>query len=364
MAKFFVQGTVEPGFEPVKALFTQNIQNGVEANAQLCVYHRGKKVVDLWGSAHGDPDFGPESLVIVFSATKSVTSICMAALVDKGLLKYDDKVSKHWPEFGKHGKENITVADVLRHEAGLPTLSKSLRSENISRACIKANVVGQIIEETIQHFPPDQFGSIREYHAVTRGLILNELFRRVDPRGRTIGEYLRDEISRPLGIDVYIGVDEEDLSRFSNLITWPWPKVMVQSMIPTILGRKIEPNMTAIALKALRIFSNARELEKTMPKRLPVVEGMEKIKNPANIFPNFNTDEVRMGEIPSANGSCTARGLAALAQCILNGGEFESVRILSTAAVEMMHDKPIKRKDFAFSGVQNYFSQGGVNHFK
>ncbi|TRY78501.1 hypothetical protein TCAL_11062 [Tigriopus californicus] len=363
MGKFFVQGTVEPGFEPVKELFARNIQNGTESNAQLCVYHRGRKVVDLWGSACGDPKFGPESLVNVFSATKSVSSICMAALVDRGLLKYEDKVSQHWPAFGKQGKENITVADVLRHEAGLPTLSKSLRREHISRKCIKANVIGQVIEETRPHFPPKSFGSVREYHAVTRGWILNEIFRRVEPKGRTIGEYLRAEISGPLGIDVYIGVEEDELKRFSSLQTWHWSKVMAQSMIPEMFGRKIEPNMATIVLKAFKVVSTSRELERTQPTRQPVVEGMEKIKNPANIFPNFNTKEVRMGEIPSANGSCTARGLAKLAQCILNGGEFNSVRILSTSVVERMQDKPVKRKDFAFSGVQNYFSQGGVNHF-
>jgi hypothetical protein len=124
---------------------------------------------------------------------------------------------------------------------------------------------------------------------------LNEIFRRVEPKGRTIGEYLRAEISGPLGIDVYIGVEEDELKRFSSLQTWHWSKVMAQSMIPEMFGRKIEPNMATIVLKAFKVVSTSRELERTQPTRQPVVEGMEKIKNPANIFPNFNTKEVSGG---------------------------------------------------------------------
>eukprot|EP00095_Tigriopus_kingsejongensis_P003206 maker-scaffold50_size457468-snap-gene-1.14 protein:Tk03206 transcript:maker-scaffold50_size457468-snap-gene-1.14-mRNA-1 annotation:"beta-lactamase class c and other penicillin binding protein" len=362
MGKFFVKGTVEPGFEPVKELFVKNVERGAESNAQLCIYHRGKKVVDLWGSERGDPNFGPDTLMNIFSSTKTITAICIASMVDIGLLSYDEKVVKYWPEFGKHGKDQLTLADILRHEGGMPTLAKTLKWTDFSRENIKNNAIGEVIEDTQPHFPPKEAGTTREYHAMSRGWILNEIFRRVEPSRRTIGEFLLEEISQPLGIDVYIGVPESKLDSFCDLKVWSSGKLMVQSMIPYTLGRKMEPSMGDF-LRVLKVFINARDSMKGEPKRQPLLEGMEKVKNPNQLIPKFNTNEVRLGEMPSANGSCSARGLAKLAQCILNGGEFDDVRILSTTAVENMVDKPLKRFDHAFVGVQSNFSQGGVNHF-
>jgi CubicO group peptidase (beta-lactamase class C family) len=82
----------------------------------LCVYVKGEKVIDLWGSAglSRDPKYGPDTLQIVFSSTKSVTAICIAILVERGHLDYDEKVTKHWPKFGKNGKENLKLCDILR----------------------------------------------------------------------------------------------------------------------------------------------------------------------------------------------------------------------------------------------------------
>ena len=74
-------------------------------------------MIDLWGSAAGpmrDPDYGPDSLQNIFSSSKSIVAICVALLVQRGLLSYDDRIVEHWPEFGRHGKENVTVSDVLR----------------------------------------------------------------------------------------------------------------------------------------------------------------------------------------------------------------------------------------------------------
>ena len=94
------------------------MSTGADVNAQLCVYVGGDLVVDLWGSADAyyepDPNYGADSLQTVFSSTKTLAALCIACLVDRGLIDYEDKVSKHWPEFAQNGKEHIKICDVLR----------------------------------------------------------------------------------------------------------------------------------------------------------------------------------------------------------------------------------------------------------
>ncbi len=126
-------GSVSPGFEPVRDMFESNLRRGSEHNCQLCVYARGRRVVDLWGSAAGDDGYGPDTLQCVFSSGKSLSAACAAVLVGRGRLDYRERVSTYWPEFGKGGKEDITVADVMRHEAGLVSLARTLRWEDMFR---------------------------------------------------------------------------------------------------------------------------------------------------------------------------------------------------------------------------------------
>ena len=158
---------------------------------------------------------------MIFSSGKSVMALAIAMLVDKGLLKYDDKVSQHWPEFGQKGKEDLTVADVLRHEAGLTNLCRLLQKTDALRPSIKKNALGKVIEDTELNFPADNLNedgseSKRKYHALTRGFILNEIHRRVDPMNRTLGELLQQEKDL-IGEDVQCGLDENGLVRLDLL---------------------------------------------------------------------------------------------------------------------------------------------------
>ena len=108
-------------------------------------------------------------------------------LVDQGLLSYDENVYKYWPEFGKHGKEDITLADVLRHEAGLNNLDHTAKLTDFSRENIKANLLGHPVEECAPRWPRVEAGAKnrdgsetrRHYHALTRGWILNEIVRSI-----------------------------------------------------------------------------------------------------------------------------------------------------------------------------------------
>ena len=141
-----VEGSVEKGFEPVKELLARNFASQIEYNAQLCVFHKGKKIIDIWGSGIGDNTYGPDTLQTVFSSTKSVTAIVIAVGVDRGFLDYNQKVTTYWPEFGTNGKGDVTLADVLRHEAGLPGFTQRFEWEDILPEQIKKNAVGKVIE--------------------------------------------------------------------------------------------------------------------------------------------------------------------------------------------------------------------------
>ena len=113
-------------------------------------------------------------------------------------MDYNEKVCTYWPSFGQNGKENITLADVLRHESGLANLDHIFAKDDFYLENIKANKPGKIFEKSVQQFPDridgleENIKTNREYHILTRGVILNEIVRRVDPKGRTIGEILRE----------------------------------------------------------------------------------------------------------------------------------------------------------------------------
>ena len=348
--KVRVEGSVAPGFESVQALYTEQMQVSAERNTQLCVYHRGERVVDLWASASGDDRFSADSLVNIFSSGKSLAAIAMASLVGKGLLTYDTPVISCWPEFTGGGKDALTVADILRHEGGMAAFPVSLDPEDVLTENIKKNHVGRLIEGFSVRYP-SQEGRRREYHAITRGWILNEIFRRVDPGGRTIGEYLDEELRAPLGADVIMGVAEEELGRVSPVWMLP-PGLLLREMCkPAFMGRKTFHGGFQILGRLAKLIPGMRH--STTRNTPPPFKGMKRI----NIF---NERAVVMGETPSAAANASARGLAKVGAMMAAGGTFEGREYLSKEGWQAMHAEAI-RATLGF-GDSN-FTQGGVNLF-
>ena len=343
-----IGGTVAPGFESVKQLFEHNMRTLAEKNAQLCVYVGDERVVDLWASTTGDTDFNADSLVNVFSSGKSLESIALASLVAKGLLDYNARITEYWPEFGAQGKDELTVADLMRHEAGLAAFNVSLDPEDLLRENIKQNSVGRVIEGHGQTFRKGD-RSRREYHAVTRGWIVNELFRRVDPGHRTIGEYLHEDVSSPLGADAVIGVQQYDLHRISAVSPLGFGFHFRESFKPRFMGRKVKENFFQLSGKLLRMLPSVRH-GTTAGAPAPIKD--MKIES-------FNDAAVAMGETPSANAHCSARGLAHIAAAMASGGQWKGTEILNTQAWQAMHEAPVKRD----MGIRTTFTQGGVAHF-
>ena len=345
-----VQGTVAPGFESVKRVYEHEMQTMAEKNTQLCVYYKGERVVDLWASVTNDEGFTPDSIVNIFSSGKSLEAIAIASLVGRGLLEYTAKIVDYWPEFGANGKGELTIADLMRHEGGMAAFDTSLDAEDLLTPNIKENRVGKVIEGHALRFRKGDGGK-REYHAITRGWIVNEIFRRVDPEGRTVGEYLREEISGPLEADAIIGVKEAELGRISKV--WPLGFVFqfLQSLKPRILGRKIKHSFFQILGRLLRIIPKLRQAT-TLRAPAPY-KGMKGIDF-------FNEPVVAMGETPSAAANCSARGLAKIAAMMSAGGKWAEREYLSEAAWKAMHEDPIEA-DMGFSTTN--FTQGGVNLF-
>ncbi|VDK76302.1 unnamed protein product, partial [Cylicostephanus goldi] len=137
-----------------------------------------------------------DTISVVFSTTKAVAALCIAVLFDRGRLRYDDLVSRHWPAFAKNGKANITVEWVMSHMSGLYYFDEPITKE------IAANhdFMRKLIENETPKFPP---GTSFGYHALAFGWLVDQIVRHTDEKKRGIGQFLREEITEPNGMDVY-----------------------------------------------------------------------------------------------------------------------------------------------------------------
>ncbi|MCP5045230.1 MAG: serine hydrolase, partial [bacterium] len=218
---------------------------------------------------------------------------------------------------------------------------------------IKENRVGSVIERHRARFPGGK-GGRREYHAITRGWIANEIYRRVDPGGRTIGEFLSEEISGPLEADAIIGVKEPDLGRISKIWALGFGFQFLESLKPKILGRRIKHSFFQILGRILRLIPS---IWHATTRHAPApFKGMKK---PIGIG-MFNDRAVAMGETPSAAANCSARGLAKIAAMMSARGKWAEREFLSEEAWKAMHEDPVEA-DMAFATT--HFTQGGVNLF-
>jgi len=128
-----IAGQVTTQFEPVRDVFA-DLWHKSEIGAGLCVYYQGEKVVDLWGGWMDREKSEPwtqNTLVNIYSTTKGLASLAIAILVDQGLIDYDQKVAHYWPEFGVAGKADVTVAELLSHQAGLSGVSQTITVDDL-----------------------------------------------------------------------------------------------------------------------------------------------------------------------------------------------------------------------------------------
>ncbi len=348
-----VHGEVGAGFESVKKLFTENMSTLAEENAQLCVYVGNDKVVDLWASANGDDAFNADSLVNIFSSGKSLEALALALLADQGLIDYNARVAEYWPEFSGGGKAGTTIADVMRHEAGLANFNQSIAPEDLHRENLKANKLGALIANHPASFVDET--SPREYHALTRGWIVNEIVRRVHPEGKTIGEFLQQAVFEPMAVDVRIGLSSEDMARVSSVQLLPLLKHMRHTFRPAPLGRRVKHNVFDLSRNLMPLIARARKSGAS--DRPPVFNDIRSIND---LIALFNSPVLRQGETPSANAHASARGLAKLGAMLASKGHWDNTDYLATETWSQMHAEPISRHML----MTTHFSQGGINHYQ
>jgi len=367
-----LEGTCSGDYQSVKDLFASHLKTGKDENAQLCVFADGKCVVDLWGSSINDRNYGPDNLQLIFSSGKSVASFVVALMVERNLLDYEEKVTKYWPEFatgqGQGEKEDLTLADVLRHEAGLDNFDDQIGVEDCLPESIRANDRGKIIEASSCHFPENTLNkdgskSKRTYHAMTRGMILNEIVRRVDEQGRTMGQILREDVGIP-GIRCGLTTDE-----LAQVAPQKIPSIW-QFIKDNVSGRGYMTFKELVFFVFTLIFVMA-------PKAL-FKKSRPLFREPIKDFYGFMSDEtLRRGEAFSFNCHGTARGLALLASVLANKGAAapssaapesaasnnKNKRLISEETWQKMHANYKKSADSALFGMVTNFSQGGVNAF-
>ena len=287
MSSIELQGECDPRFDAVRDAFLANWTDHDEVGASLCVIVGGETVVDLWGG-HVDGErsraWESDTIANVYSSTKGIAAAAAAMLVDRGELDVERPVVDYWPEFGQSGKSEIPVRDLLTHEAGLAGVDEELPDGAVLDW---DHMVGALERQTPMWTPGEHMG----YHAITYGWLVGEVIRRID--GRTCGEFVRDEIAAPLGVDFYIGLPESEDSRTADLLPAPGAGPIGVSTQDSIAAR-------ALGLAAPRLAGTV------------------------------NSREWRAAELPAANGHGNGRSMATIYSVLSQAGG----NLLSKEAIE------------------------------
>ena len=298
-----VQGFVVNGFERVQDAFAEAQVSDV-GGAQLCVYHQGEQVVDLWcGQDDGNGrQFDADTITVLMSSTKAMTATAAHILVERGLLDLNAPVSKYWPEFAANGKADIPIAYLLSHKAGLSTFPPDSHI-GVAELLDQARC-SQALASMEPLWTP---GTAFAYHGFTFGYLVGEVIRRVS--GRTIGRFFDEEIARPLDLDLWLGLPEIQEGRVSKVF----------STLPEV------PKEQQLAmLQSFGIDINERLVQWTMDGALD----SETINN------TLNSRAGHQAEIPAGNGIGNARSLAKMYAAMI--GEIDGVRLLQPASVNLL----------------------------
>lgn len=293
-----IQGHLAPGFEPVAEAFEQNFTDREELGAAFTLIRNSEVLVDIH-AGHADRKasrpWTAETIAPVFSTGKAVTALVVAWLVDKGRLDYDAPIADVWPEFAQAGKDAVTLAQALSHQAGLSGYPDEMEpSDWFDRELMENRFAAMA--------PMWPLGEGSGYHPISFGVIADAVVRRADAKHRTVGAILREEICGPRGFDFHIGVPESEHDRAAEHVLPPRP-----------------PHLGAMTPEKAAAFLK--------PWSSPGRRG---------------TATWRSAELPAANGHGTANAIARLmapfaTQGRLDGEAFVSDDIISLALKERVH---------------------------
>ena len=288
---FAIHGQCAPGFDAVRDAFEANFATDDEVGACVSVVLDGRTVVDLWGGwrdrAMSQP-WARDTIVCMMSVAKGVSATCLHMLVDRGEVALDAPVAQYWPEFAQNGKAGVKVRHVLDHTAGLPVLNEKLHPLAMFDHAL-------IVDALARMAPLWEPGTQSGYHVHNQGFLIDEIVRRVD--GRTLPQFLRDEVTGPLGLDYRFGLNATDQARCADFI---------QATEGTIFAaRNGDP---------AKIISRA----------------WDQLPDPLDL----NSAQWREATITSASGHGNARAVARLYGALARGGELDGVRLMSAATID------------------------------
>lgn len=285
-----IHGTCDPRFVGVREEFERNFSERGEIGAAVCVYKDGRKVVDLWGG-HKDIErtipWAEDTIVIMNSVAKSMCALCMHMLIDRGRVEFDAPVAHYWPEFGQAGKARVLIRHVLSHTCGVIFCDHAPPG-----SWFDWDVHIRALEKQAPAWEPGTQGA---YNSINIGYILGEVVRRVT--GKTVGTFLREEVTSRLGADYNIGLRPDEIARVSDMHRNPKNTFFKVASDPaTPLGRAFR------SAPKTGYFQNCRE--------------------------------IREREVASFGGHGNARAMARIYAMLAGNGEIDGVRLLSPQAVE------------------------------
>lgn len=330
MAEGVVEGHCDSRFARVREVFAAGFASGAQLGAAVCFTLDGETVVDLWGG-HLDRErsraWQRDTLVNVYSTTKGITALCAHQLVERGLLDLDAPVAHYWPEFAAAGKAEIPVRWLLSHQAGLAALRRPIGVEELF-------AWQPVVDALAEQAPWWEPGTAHGYHALTFGHLVGELIRRIS--GQSVGAYLREHVTAPLGADFHIGLAAEHDARVAPVFG---------SLVPPKLGAGAKPLPEPLA-------GFLRDM------RDPSTLTGAAFSNPVRSESLVNTRAWRAAEIPAVNGHATARAIARIYGALARGGELDGVRLLEAASIERAIEQQAFGPDRVLGGMPMRFGLG------
>ena len=297
-----VHGTCDARFEGVRRTFAGNLESGADIGAAFAVTMNGEMVVDLWGGwadAGKTRPWETDTLVNVYSTTKTMTALTALLLADRGQLDFHAPVARYWPEFAANGKSAVTVAHLMSHSSGLSGWKEPLTVEDL----YDWEKATALLAAQAPFWEP---GTAPGYHGMTQGFLVGEVVRRIT--GASLGTVFRTEIAEPLGADFHIGLPASEDHRVAELIPPPPGQGMAE-------GDDL-PELTA------NMSNNPR---------VPVEV--------------TQTRAWRGAEIPAAGGHGNARAIARVHAILANGGEVDGRRYMSEAGCRRALEFQVEGQD-------------------
>ena len=293
-----IQGFCESKFEPVLKEFIRNFQERDEVGASVCIQIEGETQVDLWGGL-ADPKkrqaWEKDTVSIIFSCTKAAVALCAHILIDRGKLDLYAPVTDYWPEFGKNGKENITVAMMLNHSAGLPAFRDPIKKDGFA----DWDYMVHRLEDEPPFWEP---GTRNGYHMITFGWTIGELIRRAS--GQSLGSFFKENVADPFALDYWIGLPEE-----------------------------IEPRVAPIILSKYAIGDPLPEFIQTLLNKPDSITSLS-LMNTGHFM--VNDPKYHTAEIGGAGGISNARGVAGMFAPLSCDGSLHDINLLSKDAITRM----------------------------